>query len=58
MTQQGVTLWWHAHTSVVCATVHSAFIIQPRSGRFSFSKPYKENWLEDHSTSSESIFIS
>lgn len=42
VTQQEGTLWWHAHASVVRATVHGAIIIQPRSGRFPFPKPYKE----------------
>ncbi|TKY65926.1 Laccase-7 protein [Spatholobus suberectus] len=39
--QEG-TLWWHAHTSVLRATVHGAFIIHPRSGLFPFPKPYKQ----------------
>jgi len=42
VTKQEGTLWWHAHASVVRATVHGAIIIQPRSGRFPFPKPYKE----------------
>ncbi|KAG4922040.1 hypothetical protein AAZX31_18G175100 [Glycine max] len=41
-TRQEGTLWWHAHASVLRATVHGAFIIQPRSGRFPFPKPYKQ----------------
>ncbi|XP_057436868.1 laccase-7 isoform X2 [Lotus japonicus] len=39
--QEG-TLWWHAHASVLRATVHGAFIIHPRSGQFPFPKPYKQ----------------
>ncbi|GAU40147.1 hypothetical protein TSUD_163170 [Trifolium subterraneum] len=42
VTQQEGTVWWHAHASVVRATVHGALIIRPRSGRFPFPKPYKE----------------
>ncbi|CAL5192175.1 unnamed protein product [Lathyrus oleraceus] len=42
VTQQEGTVWWHAHASALRATVHGAFIIQPRSGRFPFPKPYKE----------------
>ncbi|KAJ1437307.1 Multicopper oxidase, type 1 [Sesbania bispinosa] len=32
VTQQEGTVWWHAHASVLRATVHGAFIIHPRSG--------------------------
>ena len=39
--QEG-TLWWHAHASVLRATVHGAFVIHPRSGQFPFPKPYKQ----------------
>ncbi|KAJ1419851.1 Multicopper oxidase, type 1 [Sesbania bispinosa] len=42
VTKQEGTLWWHAHASVLRATVHGAFIIHPRSGRFPFPKPYKQ----------------
>ncbi|BAT84248.1 hypothetical protein LR48_Vigan03g114500 [Vigna angularis] len=38
--QEG-TVWWHAHASVLRATVHGAFIIHPRSGKLPFPKPYK-----------------
>ncbi|KAE8720562.1 Laccase-8 [Hibiscus syriacus] len=40
--QEG-TLWWHAHASVLRATVHGALIIRPRTGRsYPFPKPYRE----------------
>jgi len=40
--QQEGTVWWHAHASVLRATVHGALIIYPRSGKYPFPKPYKE----------------
>ncbi|RZC86334.1 hypothetical protein C5167_007521 [Papaver somniferum] len=40
--QEG-TLWWHADTSYMRATVYGALIIRPRAGRsYPFPKPYKE----------------
>ncbi|KAL9428903.1 hypothetical protein AB3S75_030824 [Citrus x aurantiifolia] len=40
--QEG-TLWWHAHISMLRATVHGAFIIRPKSGhKYPFPKPDKE----------------
>ncbi|KAJ8899698.1 hypothetical protein K2173_019396 [Erythroxylum novogranatense] len=40
--QEG-TLWWHAHVSVLRATVHGALVIRPRSGtKYPFIKPYRE----------------
>ncbi|KAI4354614.1 hypothetical protein L6164_003463 [Bauhinia variegata] len=40
--QEG-TLWWHAHSSVLRATVHGALIIRPRRGNsYPFTKPYQE----------------
>ncbi|KDO58020.1 hypothetical protein CISIN_1g008422mg [Citrus sinensis] len=40
--QEG-TLWWHAHFSMLRATVHGALIIRPRSGhKYPFPKPNKE----------------
>ncbi|XP_061353968.1 laccase-7-like, partial [Gastrolobium bilobum] len=42
VTKQEGTLWWHAHASVLRSTVHGAFIIHPRFGRFPFPKPYKQ----------------
>ncbi|KAJ1437302.1 Multicopper oxidase, type 1 [Sesbania bispinosa] len=42
VTKQEGTLWWHAHASVLRATVHGAFIIHPRSGQFPFPKPYNQ----------------
>ncbi|KAG7964957.1 hypothetical protein I3843_09G199600 [Carya illinoinensis] len=43
ITGQEGTLWWHAHSSWLRATVHGALIIHPRSGRsYPFPKPHKE----------------
>ncbi|KAL5809194.1 hypothetical protein ACOSQ3_029885 [Xanthoceras sorbifolium] len=43
ITQQEGTLWWHAHTSWLRATVYGALIIRPRSGQsYPFPKPDKE----------------
>ncbi|XP_008811338.1 laccase-7-like [Phoenix dactylifera] len=44
ITGQEGTLWWHAHSSVLRATVYGALIIRPRNGTeaFPFSKPDKE----------------
>ncbi|KAL0922330.1 hypothetical protein M5K25_006306 [Dendrobium thyrsiflorum] len=41
--QEG-TLWWHAHVSVLRATVYGALIIRPRAGAlgYPFPQPYKE----------------
>ncbi|XP_011008003.1 PREDICTED: laccase-7-like [Populus euphratica] len=41
--QQEGTLWWHAHFSLLRATVYGALIIRPRSGHpYPFPKPNKE----------------
>ncbi|PKA63125.1 Laccase-7 [Apostasia shenzhenica] len=44
ITGQEGTLWWHAHVSVLRATVYGPLIIRPRAGRkaYPFPKPYKE----------------
>ncbi|XP_061339642.1 laccase-7-like [Gastrolobium bilobum] len=43
ITGQEGTLWWHAHSSWLRATVHGALIIRPRLGHsYPFIKPYKE----------------
>ncbi|XP_026424311.1 laccase-7-like [Papaver somniferum] len=43
ITGQEGTLWWHAHTSYLRATVYGALIIRPRPGRkYPFTKPKKE----------------
>lgn len=43
VTEQEGTLWWHAHTRWLRATVYGGFIIHPRKGRtYPFPKPYKE----------------
>jgi FtsP/CotA-like multicopper oxidase with cupredoxin domain len=40
--QEG-TLWWHAHSSFLRATVYGAFIIRPRRGNaYPFPAPDKE----------------
>ncbi|KAI4354612.1 hypothetical protein L6164_003461 [Bauhinia variegata] len=40
--QEG-TLWWHAHSSVLRATVHGALLIRPHPGRkYAFLHPYRE----------------
>uniref|UniRef100_A0A6V7QU97 laccase n=1 Tax=Ananas comosus var. bracteatus TaxID=296719 RepID=A0A6V7QU97_ANACO len=41
--QEG-TLWWHAHSSFLRATVYGALIIRPRLGplAYPFDKPYRE----------------
>ncbi|XP_028792708.1 laccase-5 [Neltuma alba] len=41
--QEG-TLWWHAHSSWLRATVYGAIIIHPREGRpYPFPKPHRES---------------
>ncbi|KVI07031.1 Cupredoxin [Cynara cardunculus var. scolymus] len=41
--QEG-TLWWHAHSSWVRATVYGAIIIRPRKGEsFPFAKPNRDS---------------
>ncbi|XP_042513951.1 laccase-7-like [Macadamia integrifolia] len=43
ITCQEGTLWWHAHSSWLRATVYGALIIHPRGGRsYPYVKPYKE----------------
>jgi laccase len=39
--QEG-TLWWHAHVSILRATLHGAIIIRPKSGSYPFQKPHME----------------
>ncbi|OEL33532.1 Laccase-25 [Dichanthelium oligosanthes] len=43
-TGQEGTLWWHAHSSMLRATVHGAVVIKPRNGDqgYPFPKPDKE----------------
>ncbi|PVH33919.1 hypothetical protein PAHAL_8G094400 [Panicum hallii] len=43
-TGQEGTLWWHAHSSMLRATVYGAIVIKPRSGDqgYPFPKPKKE----------------
>ncbi|KAE8099289.1 hypothetical protein FH972_017282 [Carpinus fangiana] len=43
ITGQEGTLWWHAHSSWLRATVHGALIIHPRAGHsYPFPKAHKE----------------
>ncbi|CAA0836331.1 Laccase-7 [Striga hermonthica] len=43
ITRQEGTLWWHAHSQWLRATVYGALIIRPRYGRsYPFPKPAKE----------------
>ncbi|KAJ6798647.1 laccase-25-like precursor [Iris pallida] len=44
ITGQEGTLWWHAHASILRATVYGALIIRPRAGSdaYPFPKPHKE----------------
>ncbi|CAO1944413.1 unnamed protein product [Urochloa humidicola] len=42
ITGQEGTLWWHAHASMLRATIHGALIIRPRSGRYPFPTPHAE----------------
>ncbi|KAF7833805.1 laccase-3-like [Senna tora] len=43
ITKQEGTLWWHAHTGFLRATVYGAFIIYPRLGSpYPFSMPKRE----------------
>lgn len=39
--QEG-TLWWHAHSSWLRATVYGAIIIHPKEGSYPFPKPNRE----------------
>jgi laccase len=43
-TGQEGTLWWHAHSSMLRATVHGAIVIKPRNGAlgYPFPKPDQE----------------
>lgn len=44
ITGQEGTLWWHAHSSLLRATIHGALIIKPRNGTagYPFTVPYGE----------------
>ncbi|KAI7749879.1 hypothetical protein M8C21_019764 [Ambrosia artemisiifolia] len=43
--QEG-TLWWHAHSSWLRATVHGAIIIHPQEGySYPFPKPHRESLI-------------
>ncbi|KAJ0449633.1 putative laccase [Helianthus annuus] len=46
LTGQVGTLWWHAHSQWLRATVHGALIIRPREGqKYPFVKPYREDTI-------------
>jgi laccase len=44
ITGQEGTLWWHAHSSLLRATIYGALIIKPRNGPsgYPFPEPYEE----------------
>lgn len=43
ITGQEGTLWWHAHSSWIQATVYGALLIRPRHGQtYPFPKPHRE----------------
>ncbi|XP_076914382.1 laccase-7-like [Bidens hawaiensis] len=46
LTGQEGTLWWHAHSQWLRATVHGALIIRPRDGqKYPFVKPFREDTI-------------
>nr|XP_043636543.1 laccase-7-like isoform X6 [Erigeron canadensis] len=46
LTGQVGTLWWHAHSSWLRATVYGALVIRPRDGqKYPFPKPYREDTI-------------
>ncbi|KAI3750432.1 hypothetical protein L2E82_21068 [Cichorium intybus] len=46
LTGQVGTLWWHAHTQWLRATVYGALVIRPRDGqKYPFVKPYREETI-------------
>ncbi|KAI3677504.1 hypothetical protein L6452_36768 [Arctium lappa] len=46
LTGQVGTLWWHAHTQWLRATVYGALVIRPREGqKYPFVKPYREDTI-------------
>ncbi|KAK3445167.1 laccase-7 [Eucalyptus grandis] len=42
ITNQEGTLWWHAHVSLLRATVYGALVILPKSGHYPFPMPHKQ----------------
>ena len=42
VTAQEGTLWWHAHVSILRATLHGIIIIRPKSGSYPFQKPHMD----------------
>ncbi|KAM0832825.1 hypothetical protein ACQ4PT_064648 [Festuca glaucescens] len=42
VTGQEGTLWWHAHVSILRATLHGIIIIRPKSGSYPFQKPHMD----------------
>ena len=46
LTGQEGTLWWHAHSQWLRATVYGALVIRPRDGKkYPFVKPYREDTI-------------
>ncbi|KAD3066377.1 hypothetical protein R6Q59_019446 [Mikania micrantha] len=46
LTGQEGTLWWHAHSQWLRATVYGALIIRPRTGRnYPFRTPFREDTI-------------
>ncbi|KAL8224671.1 hypothetical protein R6Q57_017228 [Mikania cordata] len=46
LTGQVGTLWWHAHSQWLRATVYGALVIRPRDGqKYPFVKPYREDTI-------------
>ncbi|KAJ0520937.1 putative laccase [Helianthus annuus] len=46
MIEQVGTLWWHAHSKWLRATVYGALVIRPRDGqKYPFVKPYREDTI-------------
>ncbi|KAI6698375.1 hypothetical protein NL676_018494 [Syzygium grande] len=42
ITKQEGTLWWHAHFSLLRATIYGALIIRPKSGHYPFHTPHEQ----------------
>jgi laccase len=59
VTGQEGTLWWHAHSSMLRATVYGAIVIKPRLGGqgYPFPKPDKEEVLLLGMTNSLIFFL-
>ncbi|XP_030450030.1 laccase-7-like [Syzygium oleosum] len=42
ITKQEGTLWWHAHFSLLRATIYGALVILPKSGHYPFPTPHEQ----------------